>query len=180
MNVQKVIYFYAMPTSLTYLHSMLQHPNVMAAIKTIRWCEGTDAPDGYFYLFGSRKDNNIRFVDTSRHPNIKKVYTDQSGRKIYTTAAGILQFTYPRWTALSRKYGIQDFSPRSQEVGGVADFDDLNVLHKIRDGQFFDPKVMDILNNEWASLPGAGYHQPERSIAKVMEQYRAHGGETIA
>lgn len=168
-----------MATSIAYLEKMLLSKEVQAALTTIRKCEGTSAPDGYYYLFGSTPKNNIRFTGTAAHPNIKKSYTDKSGKPIITTAAGAYQIIFGTYNMLCRAYKFKDFSPHTQDLMALALFDSENVLKAVSEGRFFESDVMDRLNNQWASLPMAGYNQPEKPIAKVKQWYTEAGGTII-
>lgn len=158
---------------------MLLNKNIQAALMTIRKCEGTSAPDGYRYIFGSTPTNTVRFNDFSTHPNIKKDYTDKAGKKIITTAAGAYQIIYRTYNMLCRAYGFKDFEPRTQDLMALALFDAEGVLNAVAAGKFFDINVLDGLNDQWASLPGAGYNQPEKSIAAVKNFYLTSGGEVV-
>jgi muramidase (phage lysozyme) len=169
-----------MATSIAYLEQMLQNKNIQAAVMAIRKCEGTAMQDGYRYLFGSTPSNATRFNDFSTHPNIKKQYTDKAGKTITTSAAGAYQITHPTYEGLCDTYGFKDFTPHTQDLMAVALFDQANVLKAVAEGRFFEPKVLDALNNIWASLPGAGYNQPERSLVIVKGFYTTAGGEVVS
>ncbi len=167
-----------MATSISFLEEKLSNTNILAALHTIRKCEGTDAGDGYSYLFGSTVNNGRRFNDYSTHPNQKFPFTS-GGKEQLSSAAGAYQILKGTFDTLCDKYGFTDFSPHTQDLMACALFDTRNVLSAVAEGKFFNPEVLDKLNNEWASLPGAGYGQPEKSLAKVQNWYTIEGG-TIA
>lgn len=168
-----------MPTSIAYLQEALSNKNVQAALMAIRKCEGTSSQDGYRFLFGSKPTNAIRFTGFAAHPNIKKDYVDKAGAKIITTAAGAYQIIKKTYELLCMKYGFSDFSPTTQDLMAVSLLDSENVLKQVMAGNFFKPEVLDKLNNQWASLPMAGYNQPEKSIATVKKYYLDAGGVIV-
>lgn len=167
-------------TSIAYLEEKLKDKDIQAALMTIRKCEGTDAQDGYRYLFGSRPDNALRFTEFTTHPNIRKEFKNGKGERLITTAAGAYQIIYPTFVMLCKGYGFTNFEPHTQDLMAVALFDCVNMLNAVSEGKFFDPHVLDGLNDQWASLPGAGYNQPEKSIATVKEWYKKYGGTVTA
>lgn len=165
-----------MPTSIKYLQQCLSNANIKACLHAIRKCEGTDHIQGYAFLFGSTVANTKRFTDFSKHPNVRTPYTDKSGKQIITTAAGAYQITYPTYKGLCKTYGFADFKPDTQDLMALALIDGANCLKAVMDGKMFDTDVMDRLNNIWASLPAAGFNQPEKSIADVKGWYVGSGG----
>lgn len=165
-----------MPTSISYLTEKLNNKNIKAALIAIRKCEGTSNQDGYRFLFGSKSSNAIRFTGFSTHPNIRKEYTDKAQKKIFTTAAGAYQIIKGTYDMLCKKYGFNDFSPATQDLMAVAIFDSEGVLNGVAEGKFFNPEVLDKLNNQWASLPMAGFNQPEKDLATVKKYYLDAGG----
>lgn len=169
-----------MATSIKYLEEKLKNKNIQAALMAIRQCEGTAAADGYNYLFGSNARNKIRFTDYSTHPNVRKIYIDKSGKPIITTAAGAYQIIYRTWVMLVRAYKLPaNFEPHTQDLMAVALFDSENVLNAVAQGKFFEAEVLDGLNDQWASLPMAGYNQPEKPIALVKKYYTTAGGVLV-
>lgn len=149
---------------------MLENKNIQAAMTAIRYCEGTSATDGYYYLFGSSPRNNLRFTGI-QHPN-----NLQSHNGIDSTAAGAYQILYKTCVGLRQKYKIPDFTPRSQDLHCVALFDEQNVLNLVATGYFLRPDVMKKLATIWASLPESKYGQPTHSIADVTKVYEGSGG----
>lgn len=154
---------------------MYRDADIKAVIATIRKCEGTDAADGYSYLFGSTPNNNRRFTDFSKHPNQRFPFIC-NGETQYSSAAGALQILKGTYDTLCRKYGFAAFAPEDQDIMGLALFDTRNVLKAVADGKFLHPDVLDTLNNEWASLPGAEYGQPTKTLDKITKWYLAAGG----
>lgn len=167
-----------MATSKEHLESLLSNKNIQAALHAIRKCEGTAAADGHTYLFGSTPSNARRFLDMSKHPNQKFPFQSK-GKTEYSTAAGAYQILYATWLDLCHKYNFKDFTAHSQDLAALALFDGANCLKSVADGKMFNADVMDKLNNIWASLPGAGYSQPEKSIAAVKGWYGEAGGVIV-
>lgn len=164
-----------MATSLNYLKGTLGNANIKAALSAIRMCEGTNTADGYNYLFGSAPNNKRRFTDMSKHPNERYPFTI-GGETQYSSAAGAYQILKGTYNTLCKKYGFTDFTPMAQDLMAVALFDSVGVLNDVAAGKFFDPTVIDRLNNIWASLPAAGYGQPEKPISMVRKYYTDAGG----
>ena len=135
-------------------------PNVKAFLDTIAYAEGTDGPDGYQMLFGGGLFHG--FAD---HP---RILVRRSG--IASTAAGRYQILERTWDEL----GLPDFTPASQDAAAVKLLVRRKALDHIEAGQF--DLAVAAACHEWASLPGAGYNQPERSLEKLESVYRQKGG----
>jgi len=160
-----------MATSIEYLEQSLANPNVKAVIDTIRHTEGTSAPDGYGYLFGSTPNNTLRFTDFSTHPNNHQIHNG-----INSTAAGIGQILYGTYTDLCTKYGFTDFEPHTQELMFCALFDQINVLGALTKGFYLRDDIQSKIGTIWASQPMSKYGQPTHSIADVRAFYLSVGG----
>ena len=158
--------------------------NRRAFLAMIAACEGTDRAGGYACLYGSTPSRPRTCSSVADHPRKAQRISDSDPR--WTTAAGRYQFMavsplptggstrVDTWDRIKRKLSLPDFSPASQdaaalelirEAGALADVDAGRVLVAAR-------KCRGI----WASLPGAGYNQPERGESFVMAQYQAAGG----
>lgn len=139
-------------------------PAVAAFLKMLRACEGTAGPNGYRTMFGGEL-----FDDFSDHP--RKVITRRllGGKEISSTAAGAYQFLSRTWDELVKKYGFADFSAASQDAAAVALIHGRGALATILDGRIEDAITQ--CNREWASLPGAPYGQPTKSMAFCMRVY---------
>ena len=159
--------------SLQFLKTALLNKNVQAFLLMIRKSEGTDAADGYNYIFGSSPNNDKRFTDFSKHPDIKVPYGNT-----FSTAAGAYQILYPDWRFVQQKYALPDFSPGSQDIAAAELISERNVLQKLMNGDF--NTALTECAATWASLPGAPYGQPEHSIATVTDWYQSAGGEITA
>jgi lysozyme len=70
--------------------------------------------------------------------------------------------------------GLVDFSPASQDLAAVELIRRCGVLDAIQRGEF--DRTLRGIRSEWASLPGAGYGQPERDIEELREVYHRRLG----
>lgn len=164
---------------LSYLQNALQDANIQAFQELIRDCEGTAAPDGYDYLFGSSPNNTRRFTDMSQHPNVKEPFGNNGE---YSDAAGAYQIMYATEQGLIKQlvgYGMSleqatMFDEATQNLKCVLLFSNSNVCQKIIDGCFFE--AINVLNRIWASLPGSPYGEPVKTIAEAITFYTKNGG----
>lgn len=150
------------------LESALQSPYVRAFLGALRWCEGTDGPNGYRTLFGGSTFDS--FDDHPRRPITARL----GARTITSTAAGAFQFLSKTWDGLVRQYGFSDFSPKNQDLGAVALIDGRRALDSLLAGDF--ESTIKLCAREWASLPGSPYGQPVKTmaatLAKIYENLR--------
>ena len=156
--------------SIDFLKKSLENANVQAMLKTIRKCEGTDAPDGYNYLFGSSPHNDRRFDNFATHPNKSFPF----GHDQFSTAAGAYQILYTTWKDSSIKLGLNDFSPASQDLIAVSLISQKNCLQKLIHGYF--EEVISHISTIWASLPNSPYGQPTHGLPQVAGWYKENGG----
>ena len=156
--------------------------NLTAFLAMLRKAEtGTDGMDAYGMMFGRR-----RFSDFSDHPRTPAQFTAADGVRLWTSAAGAYQFMavspiptggsthVDTWDRLRAKLNLPDFSPASQDAAAVQLLVDCDALADIRAGRF--DAAVSASRRIWASLPGAGYGQPERSLASLRTAYTAAGG----
>lgn len=150
--------------------------NEAAFLLTIRTAEGTAGPNGYRTLFGGSL-----FSDYSDHPRQAKRYG-----QLWTSAAGAYQFMaisplpggaftkVNTWDRIKQRLGLPDFSPESQDLAALELIREAGAAGDVRAGRFDEAirKVRGI----WASLPGAGYGQPEKSLATLRTAYLNAGG----
>lgn len=151
--------------------------NEAAMLAVIRAAEGTAPEEGYRALFGWRPGNGHTFSSYATHPQRFFNYTDQAGKTIRTSAAGAYQITYTTFDALCRKYpqfASRDFSPATQDAMALTLIAERGALNDVRAGRF--ATAIRKIRSTWASLPGAGVNQPERSLAYVTQAYINAGG----
>jgi len=150
----------------------LSHPNVLAFLKAIAEAEG----GGYDFKYGALKgrlNDRWRFQDTSTHPG--------PGIDGKTTAAGMYQITRPTWEHHGGKLGLNDFSPRTQDLIAVEILRSLGVIDQIKTGEI--AAVMPKVAKTWAALPkGPGqrnHYPPQRYLPfeKFLSAYVSAGGE---
>ena len=150
------------------LDEALENPNIAAILASIRWAEGTADPDGYRRHFGGEL-----FESFADHP--RRVITALSGgREIKSTAAGAYQFLEGTWDDVAPRIGASDFSPYWQDRAAVYLIKRRGALDDAASGRFHEALAK--LRQEWASLPGAGYGQPEKSAEALARVYADNGG----
>lgn len=148
------------------VNTMNTNNNVKAFLIMIRTCEGTAKSTGYQTLFGGKL-----FSDFSKHPNIRVPF----GKNNYSTAAGAYQILYRTWLPLSIKLGLTDFSPESQDKCAIELIREKGALNDVVNGNF--ESAINKIRKVWASMPNAGYGQPEKSIAFCKNIYQKNGGQ---
>lgn len=148
--------------------SLTEQKNVAAFLKMIRTAEGTSGPNGYRTLVGGRLFDS--FAD---HPRTRVTITS-NGRQIVSSAAGAYQILTRTWAGVKGKLMLTDFSPASQDRAAVELIRQRGALADVRAGRFAD--ALTKCRKEWASLPGAGYGQPEKSVAALFAAYVQAGG----
>lgn len=140
----------------------LQSIYVQAALRTIRFCEGT-AGDGYRMMFGGKLFDS--FAD---HPRVATKFT-LAGKQLTSTAAGAYQFLSRTWDEAKNALGLTDFSPINQDRAAVWLIWRRKALDQILNGDF--EGAIRKLNLEWASLPGSPYGQPVKTLEAVMAEF---------
>lgn len=160
--------------------------NVRAFLLMIRAAEGTADDNGYRALFGHRPGRPVLFDSFADHPRKAVQFTHQTRGLLWTSAAGAYQAMavsplpggkstrVNTWDRIRAKLNLPDFSPASQDAFAVELIDEKGALLDVQEGRFDVAvgKVRDV----WASLPGAGYGQPERDLAGLRAVYVAQGG----
>lgn len=96
------------------------------------------------------------------------------GSGCVSTAAGKYQFTKPTWQRLKKKLKLPDFSGPSQELACDELLRECGAYELASRGEV--KEAAQAARRTWASLPGSGYAQPERSVAWLQSQYQAAGG----
>lgn len=156
--------------------------NVDALLEAIARAEGTiGRGDPYRVAFGYR----VTIKNLSDHPAItgewmgEKLPDNQCkaagfGPGCVSTAAGKYQITRTTWRKLKPRLNLRDFSPASQDAAAVELLRECGALALIQAGQF--EAAVRAARRIWASLPGSGYEQPERSMAWLQDRYTEAGG----
>lgn len=149
--------------------------NRRAMLDAIAWAEGTaKGPDnGYRVLFGWPSPDRV-FTDYADHPRRLFPFVDKAGRRLQTSAAGRYQFIRATWDDVRARLALPDFSPASQDAAAIELIRQKGALRDVDAGRF--AQAVDKIRSVWASLPGAGYDQPERKLADLQAAYQAAGG----
>lgn len=144
----------------------LANPYVQAFLMTIRAGEGTAGANGYRTMFGGGLIDS--FAD---HPR-QVICRNTANGRICSSAAGAYQFLRATWDRVAAKLGLPDFSPASQDAGALELIREKGALEDVKAGRF--DVAVNKCRKVWASMPGAGYGQPEVEFAKYAEIYRSH------
>ena len=123
--------------------------------------------NGYRVLVGSTPGKLILMRDYSDHPNVYYKPLD-------STAAGRYQILFKYWPHYKAQLNLKDFSPISQDLYVLQQLKEQRALPDIQAGRI--EAAIAKCRNIWASLPGAGYGQPEHPADKLIAAYRAAGG----
>jgi lysozyme len=139
--------------------------NMKAFLLVIRYAEGTNGPDGYRTMFTGRLFDN-GFTD---HPRI----TNCAG-SLCSTAAGAYQFLSSTWDYLRVRLSLPDFSPANQDKAAIELIREKGALNDVLEGRF--ETAITKVNRVWASLPGAPYGQPTKTMAELKNVYSNYNG----
>lgn len=147
---------------------------INAFLYMIRYSEGTLA-GGYNTLFGGK----LWRGGSGNHPAnlgwmglpLSDAHCRGAGLSpgCRSTAAGAYQFVKPTWNRLARKLALPDFSPDSQDKAALELIREAGAYQDVIDGNFVT--AVNKVRKIWASLPGAGYGQGERSITALTKVY---------
>lgn len=159
--------------------------NVSAFLEAIARAEGTaQRPDPYRVCYGYRHT----IISLAEHPAVSGEWKGEKlpddmcraagfGPGCVSTAAGKYQIIRPTWQALKTRLKLPDFGPASQDRAAVQLLKDSGALFAIEKGQF--SFAIAAARKTWASLPGAGYAQPERSLSFLQSAYLSAGGTLV-
>lgn len=136
------------------LRAALQNPNVQRFLGLIEAAEGVK--HGYNTGFG-----NTVLESLDDHPREAKTFTETTGRKNVTTAAGRYQFLASTWDDVAGKLGLKDFGPESQDLAAVELLKRAGALGPLLEGDF-DTAVAKS-GKTWVSLPSGTAPQKKRS-----------------
>lgn len=153
--------------------------NTTAFLSLIEFSEGTNrASDPYRACYGYK--HTVK--DMSDHPAAtgewKGEPLDNLGpqyKGLVSTAAGRYQFILPTWRMCKRALGLIDFSPASQDKAAIYLITKRGALDEVERGDI--AAAINLCRQEWASLPGAGYGQPERKLAQLVDVFTNAGGQ---
>ena len=156
------------------------HPNRAAFLDAIGVAEGTSTSratrnHGYDVIVTGIDGVPEIFTDYSTHPfeggRLPKVINSKGLR---STASGKFQIMLRDWPHYRALLALPDFGPDSQVRYALQLIRERSALPLIDAGQF--AAAVRRVSNLWASLPGAGYNQPERAMDTLQVAYVKAGG----
>ncbi|MBH1391824.1 glycoside hydrolase family 104 protein [Stenotrophomonas maltophilia] len=154
--------------------------NVVAFLDMLAWSEGTSTSpatknQGYDVIVtGSDRVPEI-FTDYSVHPFSRGRKSKAINRKGLTSnASGRYQFMLKDYAHYCALLKLPDFGPLSQDLWAIQLIRERRALPLIQAGRITD--AIQAVRNIWASLPGAGYGQPEHALEKLLAAYSKAGG----
>ena len=154
------------------LEKHLNNPNVQAFLAMIRDAEGTAKGKDPYRVYGGSHTKQLDSLDKAEFP--KWGFTQTDGKSNSSTATGAYQFLERTWKDESKKLGLKDFSPLSQDIAAVSLLAQNGALAAILAGDF--EKAIAKSNRTWASLPGSPYAQNTRSTDYVNASIQRHLG----
>lgn len=156
--------------------------NIPAMLEAIAHAEGTATRgEPYRVCFGYR----FTVQSFAEHPAVLGAWGGETlsdamcaaaghGPGCVSTAAGKYQITRPTWIRIKAKLGLPDFSPASQDAAATELLRERGALLPLGRGLF--AQAVQAARKEWASLPGAGYGQTERSQEWLTAKFEQAGG----
>lgn len=153
--------------------------NRAAFLATISRAEGTDrGGDPYRVLFGGSQWAG----DLNTHPAEQgwpglplpdyQCRAAGFGPGCVSTAAGRYQITRTTWRRV--RHVASGFGPEAQDAMALELIRGRGALVDVDAGRF--DAAIDKVRREWASLPGAGYAQPERDLPTLRAAFIQAGG----
>ncbi|MGL5103078.1 MAG: glycoside hydrolase family 24 protein [Plesiomonas sp.] len=131
--------------------------------------------NGYDVVVTGRDGKPEIFTDFSNHPFAGgRLPKEINKTGLKSTASGRYQQIYKYWPHYQKQLNLPDFSPKSQEALFVQLLKEQGAYADVLAGRvnIAISKVCDI----WASLPSAGYGQPEKTLAELLDVYESAGG----
>jgi len=160
--------YYLLGASITELRSWSADARIKAFLNLIARAEGTynKGDNGYNVIFGGST-----FSGYTVHPNKCIKF-----RNTCSTAAGRYQFLKRTWDGLKSSIGLPDFSPASQDLAAIQLISQEGAINDIINGNI--QTAINKVRNIWASFPGAGYGQGERSMSEMLTWYNTYLGNS--
>ncbi len=154
--------------------------NRKAFLDMLAFSEGTSTSpitkhNGYDVIVTGADRKPEIFTDFADHPfNKGRKSKVINSRGLTSNASGRYQFMLKDWEHYRKQLGLKDFGPESQDLWALQLIRERGALPLIDAGKF--DEAVSRVRNLWASLPGAGYNQPEHSISKLQLAYTKAGG----
>lgn len=163
--------------------SLLQagSPNVLAFLDMLAWSEGTSTSpatkdEGYDVIVTGADRKPEIFSDYSVHPFSRGRKSKPINAKGLTSnASGRYQFMLKDYAHYRDQLKLPDFGPLSQDRWAIQLIRERRALPLIKAGRI--EEAIAAVRNIWASLPGAGYGQPEHQLGALLRVYRDRGGK---
>ncbi len=155
-------------------------PNLQAFLDMLAVSEGTSTSpatrcDGYDVIVTGADRKPEIFSDFTAHPfaggRKSKII---NSRGLTSNASGRYQFMLRDYAHYRDLLDLPDFGPGSQDKWAIQLIRERRALPDIEAGRFAD--AVSKCRNIWASLPGAGYGQPEHSIDRLQVAFLRAGG----
>ncbi|AML58200.1 Phage lysin [Serratia rubidaea] len=155
-------------------------PNINAYLDTLRFSEiGATllarSDDGYNVIVTGVDGKAETFSSYRDHPfaggRPGKVFNSRGQR---STASGGYQFLIRDWDHYRIALKLPDFGPESQDRWAIQLIRERGALADINAGRI--ELALKKCRNIWASLPGAGYGQPEHKLETLLKKYVSYGG----
>ncbi|OOW99283.1 lysozyme [Xanthomonas citri pv. glycines] len=155
--------------------------NVVAFLDMLAHSEGTSTSPatknaGYDVIVTGADRKPEIFTDYSRHPfagGRKSKAINSKG--LTSNASGRYQFMLKDYAHYRDLLKLPDFGPLSQDRWALQLIKERRAIADIQAGRFVEAVAK--VRNLWASLPGAGYGQPEHAIEKLIAAYAKAGGK---
>nr|KAJ9622912.1 hypothetical protein H2204_011392 [Knufia peltigerae] len=157
--------------------------NVVAFLEMLAWSEGTCTSPatknrGYDVIVTGADRVPEVFTDYSVHPFSRGRKSKRINSKGLTSnASGRYQFMLKDYAHYRALLKLSDFGPLSQDLWAIQLIRECRALPLIQAGKV--EEAIGRVRNIWASLPGAGYGQPEHKLSDLLAVYRKAGG-TVA
>jgi muramidase (phage lysozyme) len=156
---------------LASLEALSKDPRIRAMLDVIGFSEGTDKAHGYATKVGGGNQGDL----SSKNRRIVNL-----GGGLASSASGRYQFLNSTWDSVAAQLGLSDFSEHSQDLAAIKLLKDSGALQKLQAGDF--PGAVQAARKTWASFPGAGYGQGEKSMGSLEKVYAgsmAIGGSPV-
>lgn len=164
----------------------VQEPNLAAFLDMLAWGElGADylkrSDDGYNVVVTGADRVLELFDDYADHPfaggRKSKLIRPATATKpaLTSNAAGRYQQMLKDWPHYKAQLRLKDFSPESQDKVAIQHIKECRALPDIQAGRIVEAIAK--CRNIWASLPGAGYGQPEHKLENLLDAYKRAGGK---
>ena len=154
--------------------------NLQAYLDMLAVSEGTSTSpitlcDGYDVIVTGADGQREIFSDFSDHPFAGGRKSKTINRRGLTSnASGRYQFMLRDWPHYRDLLKLHDFGPTSQDLWAIQLIRERRALPDIDAGNF--AIAVSKCRNIWASLPGAGYGQPEHPIERLQVAFLRAGG----